>query len=138
MDDLWLRLLQGLLAFAGVCHLAIGGGIMLSPAFQDWAAKLYGATVDWTPPLRYILRPLGAFMVALGGLGVAAAFDPLAHPEIVYAFVALLLIRDVQRLLLRRELYAAFRISPRKNLITGGFFLAIAVGLVALLQLASR
>ena len=133
-----LRLLQGLMWFVAGSHAVVGAGAMASQQFREWAAAGYGASVAWTPQFVYILKPLGAFMVVLGGLGAAAALDPLRHRLIVYGFVALLLLRDAQRLLFQEEIREAFGVTPARNLAAGGFFLALAVALVVLLRLAER
>src|SRR5688572_18940465 len=115
-----LRLLQGLMWFVAGSHAVVGAGAMASQTFREWAAAAYGASVTWTPQFVYILKPLGAFMLALGGLGVVAALDPFRHRVIVYGFAALLLLRDLQRLLFQREIEEAFGITPARNLAAGG------------------
>ena len=54
----------------GVCafHLIVGAGLNLLPSMAPLMAKVYGAEVNWNPELAYILKPLGAFMLALGML----------------------------------------------------------------------
>jgi hypothetical protein len=136
MKNLPLRLLQGLLWYVCCSHIAIGAGIMVSPEFQRWMASVYGVQVEWTPQFSYLLKPLGAFMLVLGSLGVAAALDPLRHRLIVYGFIGVLLLRDLQRLVYHQDLQEAFGISPERNLATGAFFFALAVGLFVLLHLA--
>jgi hypothetical protein len=101
-------------------------------------AGVYGARVEWTPQFVYILKPLGAFMLVLGGLGVAAALDPRRHQLIVYGFIAVLLVRDVQRLVYQQEIQEAFGVSPTWNLATGGYFFAQAAAMFVLLQLARK
>jgi hypothetical protein len=138
MNRVPLRLLQALLAYACLSHIVIGGGVMLSPAFQQQMARLYGATAELHPQAVYLVRPLGAFMLVLGVMGLAAVRDPVRHRVLVYGFAAILLLRDVQRVLYQDEIRDTFGISPEWNLTVGAFFLALAVGLIVLLQLVER
>jgi hypothetical protein len=126
------------LFFASLSHIVIGVGVMVSPAFREWMAGVYGARGDWTPQFVYILKPLGAFMLVLGGLGVVATLDPLRYSLIVYGFIAVLLVRDLQRLVYQPEIQEAFGVSPAWNLATGGYFFAQAAVMFVLLQLARK
>ena len=119
-------------------HILLGGAIMLSPSLQERAAALYGAQVEWTPQFVYILRPLGAFMLVLGVVGIAAAPNPIRYRVLGYGFVVLLLIRVIQRIVFQSDIREAFALSTSRNLLNAGFFLALAVLLLVLLVLASR
>jgi hypothetical protein len=132
------RLLQALLWFAGLSHILIGGGIMLSPASQRALAGLYGAEVEWTAQFVYILRPLGAFMFVLGLLVAAAALDPWKHRLIVYGLCGVLFLRVLQRLLLQRDIQDAFHVSPGRDLGMAAFFAAEAVAILVLLHRAGK
>ncbi len=133
-----LRVLKGVLWVVCASHILIGAGIMLSGTLQQKVAGLYGAQVDWTPQLIYILRPLGAFMFMLGVVGIAAARDPIRYSVIGYAFVGVLLIRVVQRIIFRGEIEQIFHIGPVRNLTNAISFLVLAVVLAALLFAAGR
>ncbi len=133
-----LRVLQGVLWFVCVTHIALGASIMLSGAFQQKAASFYGAQVEWTPQFVYILRPLGAFMFMLGVVGIAAALNPVRYRVIGYGFVGVMLIRVIQRIVFRADIEQVFQISSARNLTNAAFFLAIAVVLAVLLLLASQ
>ena len=132
------RLLQALLWFASLSHVIIGGSIMLSPELQRAMAGLYGAEVDWTAQFIYILRPLGAFMLVLGLLLVAAALDPWKHRLIVYGLCGVLLLRALQRLVLQQDIQDAFHVSPGRDLGMAGFFVAEAVAILVLLHRAGK
>lgn len=138
MDGRALNGLKALLWFVCASHIAMGAAIMCSHSLQQKAAVLYGATVDWTPQFIYILRPLGAFMFGLGVVGIAAARDPLRYRMVVYGFAIVLAIRMLQRIIFLADIEQAFNISGARNLGVGAFFLAIAVALVALMQMAGR
>jgi hypothetical protein len=132
------RLLQALLWFASLSHILIGGSLMLSPESQRAVAALYGAEVEWTAQFTYILRPLGAFMFVFGLLLAAAALDPWKHRLIVYGLCGVLLLRALQRLVLRQDIQDAFHVSPGRDLGMGGFFVAEAIAILVLLHRAGK
>jgi hypothetical protein len=132
------NLLRVILWFVCLSHIALGAAIMLSPSLQERAAQLYGAQVEWTPQFSYILRPLGAFMVALGAIGIAAAVDPWRYRVLVWGFAGLLGLRVLQRLALRSDIEQTFGIPAARNLTNAAFFLALAVVLVLLMLLIRR
>jgi hypothetical protein len=120
------------LAGIGAAHVMIGLGVNLSRPFIERTAELYGARADFTPQFLGILHPLGAFMIVLGVLAAVAASDPLRYRPVVYGFVLLLVIRSLQRVVFKQDIEQAFQIDPTRNLLTAGFFLAMAVTLAAL------
>ena len=132
------RLLQALLWFASLSHVLIGACLMLSPEAQRAVAGLYGAEVEWTAQFTYILRPLGAFMFVFGLLLAAAALDPWRHRPVAYGLCGVLLLRAVQRLVLRQDIQDAFHVSPARDLGMGGLFVAEAVAILVLLRRAGR
>lgn len=132
-----LRALQSLLWFVALSHVVIGAGILLSPAFQRLMALLYGADVDWTGELSYVLRILGVFMLVLGGMGVAAALHPLRNRVLVHGFAVVMVLRVLQRFVLQDEVTALFGIGGGRILFQAVFFLALATTLVVLLRLAT-
>jgi hypothetical protein len=138
MSHLPLRVLQGLLAYVCLSHIVIGAGAMLSPGFQRWMADLYGVQAELSPQVVYLARPLGAFMLVLGLMGLAAVRDPVRYRVLVYGFAGVLLLRDLQRLAHQQEITEVFGISQGWNLAVGAFFLALAVGLVVLLQVIQK
>ncbi len=133
-----LRALKALLWIVCASHLAHGLALIFSHTLQKQVALLYGAEVDWTPQFIYILRALGAFMFALGVMGVGAALDPLRYRLVVYGFAALLLIRVLQRVILQGDIREAFAITPTHLFAGSGFFLAFSVALAVLMVSARR
>jgi hypothetical protein len=138
MSKVPLRLLQGLLAYVCLSHIVIGAGAMLSADFQKQMAHFYGVSAELSPQVVYLARPLGVFMLVLGLVGLAAVREPVRYRLLVYGFAAILLLRDLQRIVHQQELTEVFGISREWNLTVGGFFLALAVGLVVLQQLVER
>lgn len=118
----------------GVCafHLIVGAGLNLSSAMAPMMAKMYGAEVNWNPELSYIIKPLGAFMIALGVAAAGAALNPLKYRVIIYSFVTLFVLRAVQRLIFAEEIHETFAIANGRNLGNMVFFFALAAALIVL------
>jgi hypothetical protein len=135
------RQLVGLQVFLWlICafHVIVGVGVNVSSEFPQFVAQYYGAQVNWTPELRYLVKPVGAFMLALGVLAGVAARNPLGYPSIVYGFVLLFVVRGLQRLIFQGEIEIAFDIASGRNLGNAVFFLLMAAGLMLLLRFARQ
>lgn len=130
--------LKAFLWFIAAFHLAVGIGLNVSSGFPTFMADYYGATVTFTPAFLYIVKPIGAFMIALGLMAGAAARDPLAHRSVVYGFVALFIIRGLQRIVFQEEIANAVGIASGRNLGNAIFFLLMAGALYALFRAAAR
>jgi hypothetical protein len=137
MQSTSLRVLKGYLWFIAAFHLVVGLAVNVSPALTRSIAAAYGATVDWTPQFVYILHPLGAFMIALGLMAVAAARDPHRYEWVVLGFVALFAIRALHRIIFADVLSSAFSIAPSRNMLNMVLFVILATLLFALWR-ASR
>jgi hypothetical protein len=132
MTSTALRALQVFLGLICAAHVIVGLSLNFLLVPLPLIADYYGARVDWTPQFLYILKPLGAFMLVLGGLAGSAAVAPLRHGAIVYGFVALFTIRALQRLVFQQEAHSAFAITPAHNLGQVVFFFVLAAALLAL------
>ena len=124
----------------GICafHVIVGLGLNLSSAFPQLMADYYGATVEWTPALLYLVKPIGAFMLALGVMAGAAARDPLGHSSIVFGFVVLFVLRGLQRFAFQGEIATAVGIESGRNIGNALFFLVMAAALVWLFRAADK
>ena len=131
------RLLTAYLWFIALFHLFVGLSVNLSEPFTRMIAAGYGATVDWTPQFRYILHPLGAFMIVLGLLAAVAARQPARYPAVILGFVVLFTIRALHRLVYQDVLASAFGISHSRSLATMAVFL-IQAAVLFLLWRAAR
>ena len=99
---------------------------------------LYSAQVDWSDgQFAYILKPLGAFMIALGVMAAMAARDPLGHRSIIIGFAVLFTMRGLQRLLFMGEIERVFAIPSSRSLLQMVVMLSLALALVLLLRAAS-
>ncbi|MFC1695251.1 hypothetical protein ACFL1C_03895 [Pseudomonadota bacterium] len=127
-------LLWGICAF----NVFIGIGLNISPDFPQLVAGYYGAEVSWTPAFLYIIKPLGAFMIAIGILAGVAARHPLEHSAIIYGVAVLFLLRGLQRLVFQDEIAVAVNIDSIRNIGNAVFFLVLAVFLVGLHRIAAK
>jgi hypothetical protein len=137
MQSTSLRVLKVYMWFIALFHLVVGLAVNVSPGMTRSIAAAYGATVDWTPQFVYILHPLGAFMIALGLMAIAAARDPHRYEWVVLGFVALFAIRALHRLVFADVLSSAFSIAPSRNTLNMVIFAVQAI-LVFALWRASR
>ncbi len=128
--------LKALLWLICAFHLIVGVGLNLSSGFPQVMAGYYGATVNWTPEFLYIVKPIGAFMIAMAIVAGAAAMDPLSHRSSIYALVALFVIRGLQRLVFQEEIANAVAIAASRNISNAIFFFVMAAALVFLLRAA--
>jgi len=119
----WLLALRLTLAVVALFHLSAGGGLMFSVSFQRMATSGYGAHLELNAQQIYFLRIIGTFAFAMGVMAAMAARDPLRNPAVLWGFVTLFLIRNVQRHWHADELFAGFAVSPAMNLLTTLFFL---------------
>ncbi len=137
MESRITGLLQVFLWLICAFHVIVGLGLNLSPAFPQVMASYYGAAVNWSPELLYLVKPIGAFMLALGVMAAAAARDPLNNSPIVLGFVVLFVLRGIQRFAYHDEIASALSIEGGRNIGNAVFFLLMAAALVWLFRAAS-
>lgn len=124
----------------GACafHVIVGLGLNVSPAFPQVMADAYGATVDFTPAFLYIVKPVGAFMLAIGVMAGFAARDPLGSKPVVYGLVVLFVMRGLQRIVFQEEIADAVGIAASRNVSNAVFFVLLAVVLAVLYSRAKK
>jgi hypothetical protein len=132
------KLLKYLVAFIGIYHLVIGGGLMFSPAFQRFAVHAYGASFEWGVRDVYYIRIIGSFVVVLGSMALVASRDALRYWPFVMCYVEFFVLRDISRHLFSQELYAGFAVTPLMNVLTSVVFGVQAVALLVLVWLGRR
>jgi hypothetical protein len=132
------QILKAYLWFIAAFHLVVGIAVNVSASLTQAIARGYGATVDWTPQFTYILHPLGAFMIALGVLAIAAARDPRRYSAVIGGFVLLFAIRALHRVVFGDAVTSAFGIAPSRNMINFAIFALQAVLLFVLWRAAMR
>ena len=120
-------------------HILVGLSLNVDLGLREWVgSSLYNARVDWSDgQFAYIMKPLGAFMIALGVMAAMAARNPLANRSIIIGFVILFTMRGLQRLLYMREIESVFAIPSSRSLVQMVVMLAFAVALGLLLRAAS-
>lgn len=133
-----LLVLQILLWMVCAFHVAIGAGLNVSPAFPQFMAGQYGAEVNFTPALLYLLKPLGAFMLAVGFMAGVAARNPLGNRAIIYGLVLLFTLRGLQRIVFQEEIASALSVAASRNIFNAVFFLFLGLALIALLRIADK
>jgi hypothetical protein len=134
-----LELLRLFMWLACVFHIGVGLALNLDIGLKEWVgASLYGAHVDWNDPqFVYILRPLGAFMIALGIMAAIAARNPLANRSIVHGFAVLWVLRGLQRLVFQDDIETTFAIPAARSMGTMVLMFAMALALVVLVRSAA-
>jgi hypothetical protein len=128
-----LHVVLGVLA---LYHLGIGVvSIFSMNATTRVTRALYGIEVSGAEntQLRYAVRMLGLYALALGVLLAFAFFDPAANRNVVIVVIGLQLARALCRLLLRQELTLAFRVTPRRNVLSAALLVAEALVLAVTL-----
>jgi hypothetical protein len=125
-----LPILRTVLVVLATYHLGIG--VLSVASLRVTArvtARLYGLSVAESAPLRYAVRMLGLYALALGTLLSLAALAPATHRDVISVVAGLQLARAVCRLLLHNELATAFKLPLRRNV----FNAVLLVGEAALL-----
>lgn len=120
-------------------HVLVGLSLNVDLGLREWVGgTLYNARVDWTDgQFVYILKPLGAFMIALGIMAAIAARDPLGNRAIVLGFAVLFTMRGLQRILFMDEITRVFAIPSGRSLLQMAIMWSLALALVLLLRAAS-
>lgn len=138
MNNSTIALLRFSMWFVCVFHVGVGLALNLDIGLKEWvASSLYGAHPDWSDAqFVYILKPLGAFMIALGVIAAMAARDPVGQRGIVYAFSLLFALRAVQRLVFLGESSRAFAIAPGRTVGAMVVMLGLALVLLVLARAA--
>ena len=120
-------------------HVLVGLSLNVDLGLREWVgSSLYNAQVDWSDgQFAYIMKPLGAFMIALGVMAAMAARDPLGNRSIIIGFAVLFTMRGLQRLLYMSEIESVFAIPASRSMVQMVVMLVLALGLVLLLRAAS-
>ncbi len=85
-------------------------------------SRLYGASFAPTDQFRYISRAAGAYVLGMGVLQAMALRDPRRYAGVIDATIVIFALRFVQRVVYRRDVHAAFGISPRRHWLNTAFF----------------
>jgi hypothetical protein len=130
-----LLVLQTVLAILALYHLGMGLLSVVSPrAAGKVAGSMYGIAVTENPQLRYAMRMLGLYALALGSLLLLATLNPSEFRVVIVVVAGLQLARAACRIILSRELTTAFDVSPGRNAISTVVLLAESVVLIVCLR----
>lgn len=134
MIGVGLLALQAVLALLAAYHLIMGSLAVVAPrTAAGFARSLYGTVVAEDPRLRYAIRMLGLYALALGSLLALAAWRPGEHREVIVVAAALQTARALCRVVLHRELVSAFGVPPLRNAIAIAVLVAEAAVLYVVL-----
>ncbi|MEM7029367.1 MAG: hypothetical protein AAF629_07365 [Chloroflexota bacterium] len=135
-----LPILKVVLWIVSLFHLIVGASLNLPLGLKESVGSgIYGAQVDWTAAqFVYILKPLGAFMFALGIMAAIAATNPIKNRAIIYGFAVLFVFRGLQRIVFEQEILSTFAIEPGRQVNAIFFMFFSAVLLVVLDYLSNR
>ena len=112
-------------------HIAIGvASVMSHGTTAHIVARLYAGSLGSGGQLRYAVRMLGFYALAIGALVAVAATDPGAHRPIVAVVAALQAARAVSRLVSWRLLTHAFAVSRARNALAASMLAAEALVLL--------
>jgi hypothetical protein len=130
-----LLVLHTVLAVLAAYHLGMGMLAVFAPrAAGRLAGSLYGIGIAENAQLRYAVRMLGLYALATGSLLVLATARPAAFREVIVVVAGLQAGRAACRMVLHRELTAAFELSPGRNAVSTAVLLAEAVVLILCLR----
>ena len=105
----------------GVCGLISGETAMKA------IAVFYGGGVEMTPQMDYVVRMMGAYILAISLMALFALLDPARSIAIVYGLIILMVIRGLEALCLANQVAQSFDMSIWKARLDGVLFLIVAV-----------
>jgi hypothetical protein len=88
--------------------------------------------VEFTPDTRYLIKPLGLYILMFGLMLAWSATDPERYRVVIWWGAAVLFLRGLQRILIAKELETLFGIPYRRNLANVLYVFVVAGTLVAL------
>lgn len=125
---------RGVLWLLAVYHLGIGIASVASHRMTSRiVARLYAGSLGDSEQLRYAVRMLGFYALAIGSLVAVAATEPDAYRPIVAVVAALQAARAVSRLVSWRLLASAFAVTPARNALAASMLVAESLLLLAAL-----
>ena len=124
-------LARAALVWVGLGHIATAVPLLFSgEGGLRVAQAMYGASFEPHAQAVYLVRPLGAFMLALGLLQLNAVRDPWRFRAVLDVTILVFVLRQVQRVFHAPAVFAVFGLTPARHWIGTGFFLAILIWLI--------
>ncbi|HEX2033583.1 MAG TPA: hypothetical protein VHS99_05310 [Chloroflexota bacterium] len=122
------RFVKAVLAWICAGHVLTGLVALVSGQKGVRAGSmLYGASFEAHPQLRYILRPLGAYILSLAFLQGMAVTDPRRYKAVIDATLAVFGMRQLQRIAFAGEVSHTFGIAPTRHWLMNAYFLTLAL-----------
>lgn len=89
-------------------------------------SRLYGASFEPTGQFRHIIRPAGAYVLAMAWLQAMAVRNPQRYKGVIDVTLFIYWMRLFQRVFFRQDVYEAFGIAPKRHWLTTAFFQLMA------------
>lgn len=133
LGDRSLLTIRALLVLAALTPLVYGGALIIDPHVATFiVARVSDGVLQVDPALAYVNRVLGVYIFLVGVLLIVCVRDPRRLSPAIAWGGALLAVRGLQRLVFTLELEATFDIPTWRNILAGGFTLALGLALLLL------
>ncbi len=109
---------QSILGIAGL----IGG-----KAAVKAVSAIYGGSMTMTPQLDYIVRMMGAYILAVAIMALLALINPAKSRLVIYGLISLMLLRFLDVVAFGKQAHEAFKIPMARVWGDGIIFLILAV-----------
>ncbi len=113
--------------FTGGYQLALGiTGVLASKELAVSVIYMaFGATIEMTPQIFYLVKFCSAYIVAFGVAMILLATNPIKYKSIMWVAITLFSIRIIERLIFTDLLNSSFGISLTTEIITSGILIVI-------------
>jgi len=127
-----LRIFRVIAGYMALYHLAFGFLVVFlgEQGLQTTAQFLYRIDIAATPQVLYLAKFIAAYGIAFGVMMALLVWRPVQYRHLVWAAVALVVVRVFERLFFFDLLNESFGITMANNLITIGIISFFAIALV--------
>jgi hypothetical protein len=116
------RVLKAVLTWVCAGHMVEGLLIISGRKGIQLGSRLYGASFEPSDQFRYIIRAAGAYVLGMAYAQSLAIREPQRYKGVIDATIGVFAMRFFQRVVYRRDIYAAFGMSPAKHWANTAFF----------------
>ncbi|MCH7850900.1 MAG: hypothetical protein IH845_04630 [Nanoarchaeota archaeon] len=97
MKGYYLLIMKFILWDMALYHLLLGFvGLIYNTELEEISSLIFNLSLKITPETLWLIKPLAAYVFVFGIMMAIAAYDPMKFRPIIYAGLAILLIRFVQ------------------------------------------